>query len=98
MKKNIIQVLLLVLIAGCSGRDDLSDAYGNFETIEYLISAEGSGKILGLDLDEGDILSAGQVVGLIDTIPLHLQAEHRRMPLLHVLQNQGQKQHRKHPG
>ena len=73
MKKNIIQVLLLVLIAGCSGRDDLSDAYGNFETIEYLISAEGSGKILELDIDEGDVLSAGQVVGFIDTIPHHLQ-------------------------
>jgi HlyD family secretion protein len=73
MKKNIIQVLLLVLIAGCSGRDDLSDAYGNFETIEYLISAEGNGKILELDLDEGDVLTAGQVVGFIDTIPLHLQ-------------------------
>jgi len=73
MKKIIIQVLLLVLIAGCSGRDDLSDAYGNFETIEYLISAEGSGKILELDFNEGDVLSAGQVVGFIDTIPLHLQ-------------------------
>ncbi len=73
MKKIIIQVLLLVLITGCSGRDDLSDAYGNFETIEYLISAEGSGKILELDIDEGDVLSAGQVVGFIDTIPLHLQ-------------------------
>lgn len=73
MKKIIIQVLLLVLIAGCSGRDDLSDAYGNFETIEYMISAEGSGKILELDFNEGDVLSAGQVVGFIDTIPLHLQ-------------------------
>ena len=73
MENRIIQVLLLVLIAGCSGRDDLSDAYGNFETIEYLISAEGSGKILSLDLDEGDDLAAGQVVGFIDTIPLHLQ-------------------------
>lgn len=73
MKNRIIQVLLLVLITGCSGRDDLSDAYGNFETIEYLISAEGSGKILSLDLEEGDDLAAGQVVGFIDTIPLHLQ-------------------------
>jgi len=73
MKKTIIPVLLLVLIAGCSGREDLSDAYGNFETIEYMISAEGNGKILELDLDEGDDLSAGQVVGFIDTVPLHLQ-------------------------
>ncbi|KPL14716.1 MAG: hypothetical protein AMS26_09700, partial [Bacteroides sp. SM23_62] len=73
MKKIIIPTFLLVLLAGCSGRDDLSDAYGNFETKEYLISAEGSGKILELDLDEGAQLTAGQVVGLIDTIPLHLQ-------------------------
>jgi HlyD family secretion protein len=73
MKKTIIPVLLLFLIAGCSGRDDLSDAYGNFETIEYMISAEGNGKILELDLNEGDDLSAGQVVGFIDTVPLHLQ-------------------------
>ena len=63
MKKTIIPALLLLFLAGCSGRDDLSDAYGNFETIEYLISAEGNGKILALDLQEGDVLSAGQVVG-----------------------------------
>ena len=73
MKKTIIPILSLLLIAGCSGRDDLSDAYGNFETIEYLISAEGNGKILELDCNEGDVLSAGQVVGFIDTVPLHLQ-------------------------
>jgi len=73
MKKTFIPILSLLLIAGCSGRDDLSDAYGNFEAIEYLISAEGNGKILELDLNEGDVLSEGQVVGFIDTIPLHLQ-------------------------
>lgn len=73
MKKFIVQILLLILIAGCSGRENLADAYGNFEAIEYLISAEGNGKILELDLKEGDMLSAGQVVGFIDTIPLHLQ-------------------------
>ncbi len=73
MKKIIILAFLPVLIAGCSGRDDLSDAYGNFETIEYLISAEGNGKILELDLEEGAVITAGQVVGVIDTIPLHLQ-------------------------
>jgi HlyD family secretion protein len=73
MKKIIIPVLLPVLMAGCSGRDDLSDAYGNFETREYLISAEGSGRIQELDLEEGAILETGQEVGYIDTIPLYLQ-------------------------
>ncbi len=73
MKKLVIPALMLALIAGCSGRDDLADAYGNFETVEYLISAEGNGKIQELDLREGDVLSAGQLVGFIDTVPLHLQ-------------------------
>ncbi len=73
MKKIIMPTFLLVILAGCSSRDNLSDAYGNFESREYLISAEGSGKIQELDLEEGDELTAGQVVGLIDTIPLHLQ-------------------------
>ena len=73
MKKTILPAVLLLFLAGCSGRDDLSDAYGNFETIEYLISAEGNGKILALDLREGEQLAAGQVVGFIDTVPLHLQ-------------------------
>jgi HlyD family secretion protein len=78
MKNRTILLVLPLLLAGCSGRDDLSDAYGNFETREYLISAEGSGKILQLDLKEGDILSAGQAVGFIDTMPLHLQREQLR--------------------
>lgn len=73
MKKTIVPILLFALMAGCSGRENLSDAYGNFETIEYLISAEGNGKILELDFAEGDALSVGQVVGFIDTVPLHLQ-------------------------
>ena len=72
--RNLIFLLMMpVILAGCSGRDDLSDAYGNFESIEYLISAEGQGKILDFSPREGDKLLAGQRVGYIDTIPLHLQ-------------------------
>lgn len=36
------------------------------------VSAEGNGKILSLDLQEGDRLEAGQIVGCIDTVQLHL--------------------------
>ena len=43
---------MLAVLAGCSGRNNLSDAYGNFESIEYLISAEGQGKILEFELEE----------------------------------------------
>jgi len=75
MQKFIIPLLLLAILAGCSGRNNLSDAYGNFETIEYLISAEGQGKILSFELEEGSVLSQGQTVGYIDTMALHLQKQ-----------------------
>jgi len=75
MQKFIIPLLSLAILAGCSGRNNLSDAYGNFETIEYLISAEGQGKILSFDLEEGSVLSQGQTVGYIDTMALHLQKQ-----------------------
>lgn len=75
MQKFIIPLFMLAVLAGCSGRDKISDAYGNFETKEYLISAEGQGRILALDLEEGSVLIKGQAVGFIDTMALHLQRE-----------------------
>lgn len=75
MRRLIIPLLLPVILAGCSGRNNLSDAYGNFEAEEYLIAAEGQGKILKLEVEEGTVLAGGQAVGYIDTLPLHLQKE-----------------------
>ena len=67
--------ILLLALAACTGRNNISDAYGNFETVEYLISAEGQGKIMELSILEGDILEAGQVLGFIDTTSLVLQRD-----------------------
>ncbi|MFC2098222.1 HlyD family secretion protein [Bacteroidota bacterium] len=75
MQRFIIPLLLLAIMAGCSGRNNLSDAYGNFETVEYLISAEGQGKIMRFEAEEGSLLIEGQVVGYIDTVALHLQKQ-----------------------
>jgi len=66
---------MLPLLAGCSGREYLSDAYGNFETREYLIAAEGQGRILELLLEEGSTLEESEIVGFIDTMALHLQVK-----------------------
>ncbi len=75
---------MLAIMAGCSGKDELSDAYGNFEAKEYLISAEGQGKILGLDLEEGILLGKGEVVGCIDTMTLDLQRKQLEANILAV--------------
>jgi HlyD family secretion protein len=65
--------LAVVLGAGCSGGEAASDAYGNFEATEVLISSQATGKLLSFTAEEGETLPAGQVVGLVDTLQLALK-------------------------
>lgn len=66
-------ILAAIVWAGCSGRDGKSDAYGNFESTEILISAEASGRLLFLKVSEGMSVDSGSIVGCIDTVQLHLK-------------------------
>lgn len=76
MKRIILpSLILLFFMSDCSNRNDLSDAYGNFEAKELLISAEIPGKILQFKIEEGMKLNTGDTVGFIDSIPFHLQKE-----------------------
>lgn len=65
----------LLLLGACNQNENNSDAYGNFEATEIIISSENSGKILYLDIDEGDVFDASKQVGVIDTNQLFLQKE-----------------------
>lgn len=49
------------------------DATGVFEATEIIVSAEGNGKILSLDVEEGSRLEAREEVGVIDTLQLFLK-------------------------
>ncbi len=73
MKHMTLILLVLVFLNSCKNGNEEADAYGNFEAREYLIPAQVQGNILALDLREGMRLEQGQEVGLIDTIPYHLQ-------------------------
>lgn len=64
---------LLLTLAACSGGGDSYDATGTFETTEVVVSAEASGKLLRMDVEEGMKLEAGQAVGLVDTVQLYLK-------------------------
>ncbi|ACF13780.1 putative ABC transport system, lipoprotein [Chloroherpeton thalassium ATCC 35110] len=64
--------LAMLLLHGC-GNNGKSDAYGNFESTEILISAEGNGNLMRFDIEEGKKLQAGAVVGYIDTVQLSLK-------------------------
>ena len=75
MKKTLTYSSLLVLalaIASCGKGNKAYDASGVFESTEVTVSAEGNGRIMNLDIQEGDQLEVGAVVGCIDTVQLYL--------------------------
>ena len=72
MKRIFIYCALPLLTAAC-GRSGDFDATGTFEATEVVVSAEGAGRILRFDAEEGDVLAAGRQVGAIDTVQLYLQ-------------------------
>ena len=75
MKKYISIATLAIVLSSCGGNKSKSDAYGNFETDETIVSSEVSGKILSLSVDEGAILKVGQKVATIDSVQLYLKRE-----------------------
>ena len=69
---SLFPILVIVLIFSCKS-EKKSDAYGNFEAVSVTVSAEGNGKLISFKIEEGKQFEARQQVGLIDTIPLHLE-------------------------
>ncbi|MDP4277451.1 MAG: efflux RND transporter periplasmic adaptor subunit [Bacteroidota bacterium] len=65
--------LLLFTMTSCKHSDAVVDASGTFESTEIIVSPETTGKILQLNLNEGDDVHAGVQLGLIDTTQLNLK-------------------------
>ena len=72
--KRLFYVLPLLAIVSCNNEPDY-DAQGTFEATEIVLSSEGTGRILSFDVTEGEIINANSVVGVIDSLQLHLQRE-----------------------
>ena len=68
-------LLLATLLFSCQKNAPKADAYGNFEADERIVSAEASGKILTLQIEEGQSVKAGQTVGSIDSVQIALKRE-----------------------
>ena len=75
MKTKYLLFALSLFAIACSDNNKRSDAYGNFEAKEIIVSAEAQGKILDLKIEEGQALSANEIIGLIDTVQLSLKKE-----------------------
>ena len=67
-------LLLALIFTGCRG-DAPPDAYGNFEATETVVSAETGGSLLWFTPSEGQQVSPGTVLGVIDTTRLALDRE-----------------------
>lgn len=78
MKKQIFYVATaaaLLALGSCTDRSREFDACGQIEATEVVVSAEANGRIIALQLTEGDKLTAGEVVGVIDSVQTYLQKE-----------------------
>ena len=78
MKKQIFYVATaaaLLALGSCTDRSREFDACGQIEATEVLVSAEANGRIIALQVTEGDKLTAGEVVGVIDSVQTYLQKE-----------------------
>lgn len=72
MKRIVYIAALAMLIVSC-GKQTEFDAQGTFEATEIVVSSEATGKILYFEAEEGNLVEAGQLVGAIDSLQLHLQ-------------------------
>lgn len=73
MKFQYVLALALLVLSACNGNDEKSDAYGNFETDETIVSAEMAGKLVRFQSEPGNLVEEGQLLGLVDTTQLSLQ-------------------------
>ncbi|MCL2131454.1 MAG: HlyD family efflux transporter periplasmic adaptor subunit [Lentimicrobiaceae bacterium] len=74
MKQIFLVIMAGLLLAGCKNVQKY-DASGVFEATEIIVSSEGNGKILLLNIEEGQKLDFYQQVGQIDTMQLFLKKE-----------------------
>lgn len=65
----------VLFFQSCKTGEEDFDASGSFEADEVVVSAELSGQLLEFQVDEGDSLSKGQVVGIINAANIALQKE-----------------------
>ena len=72
-KYTFLSITVPTLLTSCGASKDDFDASGTFETTEVLVSAEGSGKIMSFNVQEGQVLAANEIVGTIDSMQLFLR-------------------------
>lgn len=73
LTKLIMIVAIATTMASCNRNQDEADAYGNFEVEETTISSQAGGELLQFNIEEGDVLKPGQLIGIVDSTTLVIQ-------------------------
>lgn len=74
MKRSIYFFTLALLFSACNHKNDF-DASGNFEADEVIVSAQQNGQLLSFNVQEGQLLKAGEKVGQVDVNTVELQKQ-----------------------
>ena len=75
MKKLIIMAAGLAVLASCGSNEKEYDATGTFEATEVTVAAEQSGALMEFDVNEGDEITLGKEIGLVDTTQIWLKIQ-----------------------
>ena len=70
---GLLATIVSIFLVSCSNSDGDVDASATFETTEIIVSTESMGKIMQLNVEEGQQLNFNQRVGYIDTTQLYLK-------------------------
>ena len=71
--KTTFLLAITFLFVACGSKNGDYDASGIFETTEVIVSSESNGRILELNLEEGQIVNPDVPLGYIDTTQLYLK-------------------------
>jgi HlyD family secretion protein len=81
MRNLMMIILALLLLAGCGADDTGVSGSGFMEATTVVVSAEASGVLESLYVDEGSRVSRGEVLGVIDTVTVSLELGSARASL-----------------
>lgn len=80
-----IIMAIAIIMSACNNSKVSFDASGAFEAEETIISSEATGVIRQLNIEEGQTLQAGQVIGYIDSLQLHLKKKQMEAQIIALL-------------
>lgn len=72
MKSRLVFAALALVAAGC-GKNIEYDACGQVDATQVTVSAENAGRVLSMAVEEGEVVTAGQLLGALDSVQTYLQ-------------------------